>query len=52
MAKYNCGKYSLENKSLPKGSATQTGYSSKAVLSKAGSSERRASEYKLENLKK
>lgn len=52
-AKLNLSSYSFENTSVAKGGTCYTQYSSAAQLGKIGKGgERRAPEYKLENLKK
>lgn len=53
MAKEYCSptSYSLSKKSLP-GTGSESPYKSSKVLGKVGSGERRAPQYKLENLKK
>lgn len=53
MATQNLNTYSSPKASFPKGGYCTTQYSSAGVLSKAkAGSERRAPEYKLENIKK
>lgn len=50
----NCGDYSFEKKSIPKGSGTQSKYASAKVLAKAGTGSRGSTttQYKVEIPKK
>jgi hypothetical protein len=50
--KSNLPNISLENKSCPKGSETETHYASKKVLAKASTSTERPSQYTLESKSK